>query len=257
MKEDYLTELAYRNKVVDMYEELNVELTSNIIRKIKASGDIGSFTKSQLRQLIKRGGKEVFLESLEKTSRLSSKRKKELKKLFEELAKEDIESYKTLYDYRGKKLEISETQYRLLNKQLKATEKEFNNFTRTIAFSNQKDFVDTMDKIYQQVVTGGIDFNTAFRQATNDLAEKGTTLPMKNGNNRSIESAVRQNLRTSIRDTARAINKDIGKILDCDGVQINISPNCRPDHEVINGQVFKVSSKVWQRNKHLLDDYLL
>ena len=77
---------------------------------------------------------------------------------------------------------------------------------------------------------------------------------MKDGKNRSIEAAVRQNLRTSIRDTARSINQDIGKQLGCDGVQINISPNCRPDHEVINGQVF--TNKQWQKHiKHLLDDF--
>lgn len=255
LKQDYLTDLAVSNKVVEMYEKLNVELTSDIIKKLKDTGDISSYTKQQLRNLIKRGGKEVFLESLEKTSSLTSKRKKELKTLFVELAKEDIESYKTLYDYRGKKLEVSKSQYDILNKQVKLTDKEFKNFTRTVAFSNQQDFVNAIDEIYQQVATGGIDFNSAFRQVTNDLAEKGTTLPMKNGANRSLEAAVRQNLRVSIRDTARAINQDIGEYLGCDGVQINISPNCRPDHEVINGQVFKTKSAKWQRYKHLLDDY--
>lgn len=253
LKEDYLSDLAYRNKVVEMYELLNIDLTKYIILTIKKEGDISSYSKAQMRQLIKRGGKDVFLNSLEETSRLTAKRKKELRTLFEELAKEDIESYKELYDYRGKKMLVSESQYKLLNKQVKMTEKEFKNFTRSVAFSSQKDFINTVDNIYQQVVTGGIDFDTAFRNATNELAQKGATLTMSNGNNRSIESAVRQNLRTAIRNTARSINQDIGKQLGCDGVQINISPNCRPDHEVINGQVF--TNKQWQKHKHLLDDF--
>ena len=255
LKEDYLVDLSYSNKVVEMYEKLNIELTSDIIKKLKETGDISSYTKSQLRQLAKRGGKEVFLSSLDKTSNLSSKRKTELKRLFIELTKEDIESYKKLYDYRDKKMEVSESQYDLLNKQVKMTDKEFKNFTRSIAFSNQKDFVNAIDTMYQQVVTGGTDFNTAFRQTTNELAQKGTTLPMSDGRNRSIEAAVRQNIRTAVRDTARLINQSIGKELDCDGVQINISPNCRPSHEVINGRVFKTNSMAWKKNKHLLEDY--
>lgn len=255
LKEDYLTDLALKNKVVDMYEKLNIDLTKNIIRKIKNTGDISTYTKAQLRQLIKRGGKEIFLESLEKTTSLTSQRKKELKAMFTELAKTDIESYKELYDYRGEKLELSQSQYDLINKQLKLTNKEFNNFTRTIAFSNQKDFVEAIDTMYQQIITGTKSFDEAFREATNQLAEKGTTLTMKNGVDRSIDAAVRQNLRTSIRDTARLINRDVGKQLNCDGVQINISPNCRPNHEVINGQVFKTKSAKWQRYKHLLEDY--
>lgn len=255
LKEDYLVDLSYSNKVVEMYEKLNVDLTSDIIKKLKETGDISSYTKSQLRQLIKRGGKEVFLSSLEKTSNLSSKRKTELRNLFIQLTKDDIESFKKLYDYRGKEMEVSESQYKLLNKQLKMTNKEFQNFTKSIAFSNQQDFVNAVDTMYQQVVTGGTDFNTAFRQTTNELAQKGTTLPMSDGRNRSIEAAVRQNIRTSVRNTARLINQSIGKELDCDGVQINISPNCRPSHEVINGKVFKVKSATWQRNKYLLEDY--
>ena len=255
LKEDYLTDLALNNKVVEMYEKLNIDLTKNIIRKLKQTGDISTYTKAQLRQLIKRGGKEIFLESLEKTAGLTSQRKKELKNMFIDLTKTDIESYKELYDYRGEKLEISQSQYNLINKELKLTNKEFNNFTRTVAFSSQKDYVDAIDEMYQQIITGTKGFDEAFRQVTNELAEKGTTLPMKNGVERSLDAAVRQNLRTSIRDTTRLINKDIGKQLNCDGVQINISPNCRPDHEVINGQIFKTKSAKWQRYKHLLDDY--
>ena len=146
LKEDYLSDLAYRNKVVEMYELLNIDLTKYIILTIKKEGDISSYSKAQMRQLIKRGGKDVFLNSLEETSRLTAKRKKELNALFEELAKEDIESYKELYDYRGKKMLVSESQYKLLNKQAKMTEKEFKNFTRSIAFSSQKDFINTLEK---------------------------------------------------------------------------------------------------------------
>ena len=209
LKEDYLTDLALNNKVVEMYEKLNIDLTKNIIRKLKQTGDISTYTKAQLRQLIKRGGKEIFLESLEKTAGLTSQRKKELKNMFIDLTKTDIESYKELYDYRGEKLEISQSQYNLINKELKLTNKEFNNFTRTVAFSSQKDYVDAIDEMYQQIITGTKGFDEAFRQVTNELAEKGTTLPMKNGVERSLDAAVRQNLRTSIRDTTRLINKDI------------------------------------------------
>ena len=255
LKEDYLVDLSYSNKVVELYEKLNIELTSDIINKLKETGDISSYTRSQIRQLAKRGGREIFFSSLEKASSISSERKTELKNIFVELAKEDIKSYKELYDYRDKKMEVSESQYDLLNKQIKMTEKEFKNFTRTIAFSNEKEFVNAVDTMYQQVVTGGTDFNTAFRETTDELAEKGTTLPMSDGRSRSIEAAVRQNIRTAVRDTARLINQSIGKELDCDGVQINISPNCRPTHEAINGKVFKVKSAAWQKNKHLLEDY--
>lgn len=252
---DYLDKIAYTNKVVAMYEELNTKLVKQIISKLKESGDLSTFTKSQLRTLAKRGGKEVFLEALNTTSALSSKRKKELVALFSEITKHDLESYKTLYDYRGKEMVLSESQLKILNNAVRITDKELKNMTRTIAFSCQEDFVNALDEMYLQVGTGAMDFQKAFRKTTNDLAKKGVTLKMKNGQNRSLEAAVRQNVLWGVRQNARELNKDIGRYLGCDGVQINISPNCRDDHIPINGQVFKLNSRAWRRYKHLLNDF--
>lgn len=252
---DYLDKIAYTNKIVQMYEELNTKLTKQIISKLKESGDLSTFTKHQLRTLAKRGGKEVFIDALNTTSALSSKRKKELIALFTEITKHDLQSYKTLYDYRGKEMKLSESQLKILNNAVRITDKELKNMTRTIAFSCQEDFVNALDEMYLQVGTGAVDYQTAFRKTTNALAEKGVTLPMKNGVNRSLEASVRQSVLWGIRQNARELNKDIGRYLGCDGVQINISPNCREDHRPINGQVFKLNSRAWRRYKHLLNDF--
>lgn len=252
---EYLDKIAYTNKVVAMYEELNTKLVKQIISKLKENGDLSTFTKSQLRTLAKRGGKEVFLEALNTTSALSSKRKKELVALFSEITKHDLESYRTLYDYRGKEMVLSESQLKILNNAVRITDKELKNMTRTIAFSCQEDFVNALDEMYLQVGTGAMDFQKAFRKTTNNLAKKGVTLKMKNGQNRSLEAAVRQNVLWGVRQNARELNKDVGRYLGCDGVQINISPNCRDDHIPINGQVFKLNNNRWRKYKHLLNDF--
>ena len=252
---EYLDKIAYTNKIVQMYEELNTKLTKQIISKLKESGDLSTFTKAQLKTLAKRGGREVFIEALNTTSNLSAKRKKELAELFAEITKHDLQSYKSLYDYRGKEMQLSEEQLKILNNAVRVTDKELKNFTKTIAFSTQQDFVNAIDEMYLQVGTGAVDYQTAFRKTTNALAEKGVTLPMKNGVNRSLEASVRQSVLWGIRQNARELNKDIGRYLGCDGVQINISPNCREDHRPINGQVFKLNSRAWRRYKHLLNDF--
>ena len=252
---DYLDKIAYTNKIVQMYEELNTKLTKQIISKLKENGDISSFTKHQLKTLAKRGGREVFIEALKTTSSLSTERKKELVALFTEITKHDLKSYKSLYDYRGKEMKLSESQLKILNNMVRATDKELKNFTKTIAFSSQKDFVDAVDEMYVQVGTGGIDYDTAFKKTTNNLAKKGVTLVTKNGNKKSLEASVRQSVLSGVRQNARMLNKDVGRYLGCDAVQINISPNCRDDHLPINGRTFKLNSYAWRRHKHLLEDF--
>lgn len=252
---EILKDLVYVNKVVSIYQELNINLTKSIIGKLKENGDLSSFTKSQLKQLKKTGGKEIFKQTLLKTKGLSKQRKKEILDLFEEISQKDVESYKKLYDYRGKELELSERQLQIVNVNAKRTNKELENMTKTIAFSSQTQYVKAVDSMYMQVVTGGIDYQTAFRKTTNELAKEGIILIDKRGYKRSLEASVRQNVLTGIRDTVREINQSVGKELDCDGVQINISPNCRDDHKPINGQRFKLNSKEWVKYKDLLNDY--
>lgn len=251
----YLEDKIFTNEIVKMYQKLNTELIDSIIDKLKETGDISSYTRQQVQNIAKRGGREIFINSIKNSKKLSKERKKELVALFSEITKDNIESYRELYNLADEKLEISNSQLKILNAMVKMTDGEINNFTKTIAFSNKQDFVNAIDKMYFQVTTGGTDFQTAFRQATNELAKKGVVLTMSNGNKRSLESAVRQNVMYGIRQTVREINDDIGEQLGCDGVQINISPNCRPEHHVINGKRFRVKSKEWKDNKDLLKDY--
>lgn len=256
-----LDKQSYTNKVVQMYEELNTELVNDILKKIKEQGNFTTVTKHQLKVLAKRGGTELFKSALKKTNLLSAKRKQELLNFFSQVINEDLYDYKDLYENKDLPLELSESQLKILNEMVKLTDSELQNFTKTIAFSSQKEFVNAVDKMYQQVVTGGIDFQSAFRKTTNDLAEKGVTLPMKNGNNRSIEAAVRQNVLYGIRRTSQQINDDLIDYLGADAVQINISRNCRPSHQVINGKVFslKKNNKKYpyfkKEYQELLEDY--
>ena len=253
-----LEKIVYTNNVVKMYQELNTEIVKDIIKRLKENGDISSYTKAQMRQLIKTGGKETFIEALKKTNGLSAERKQELTNLFYEIGQKDIESYTELYKYRNKELKLSDSQRKLLEHNINSTNKELKNFTKTIAFSSQNEFVNAVDKMYLEVATGGIDFQTAFKKTTNDLAQKGIVLTTKKKGKsveKSIEAVVRQNIQYSLREAVRGINKSVGDELGCDGVQINISPNCRPEHRVINGQKFRVDSKKWQDNKDLLEDY--
>ena len=111
-----------------------IEITADIINRVSQMQDITETTRKQLEVLKQTNGTEIFNKALEETSILTAETKKYLKALFEDMAKEDIEGYKELYEYRGKPFKLSDTQYRILNQGLKDTNKVLKNFTNTIAF---------------------------------------------------------------------------------------------------------------------------
>ena len=98
---EYLEEIEF-NKVVDLYEKLNISIMADIIKRVSQMQEITVTSKEQLKILIQTNGIEIFNKALEEASMLRGETKNELKLMFEQMIKEDMEGYKKLYDYRNK-----------------------------------------------------------------------------------------------------------------------------------------------------------
>lgn len=239
---EYLNLIEF-NDVVELYNKLNIEITADIIDRVSEMQDITETTKKQLEILKQINGTEIFNEALKKTSMLTAETKKALRLLFEDMAKEDIEGYKELYKYKDKPFKLSDTQYKILNEGLKATNKTLKNFTSTIAFQSQQAYVNTVDNAYMKVVSGAFDYATAIHTACQELADKGITLKDRLGRNVQLEVAVRRNVMTGIQQTANNINRDIEEYLGCDGYEVTAHLGARPTHAEEQGKQFAISKE--------------
>lgn len=205
--------------------------------------DITQTSIKQLKILKQINGIEIFNKALEETSMLTAQTKKELKQLFENMAKEDIEGYKELYEYRNKPFKLSDTQYKILNQGVKETNRLLKNFTNTIAFQSKQAYVDTVDNAYMKVASGAFDSATAIHTACQELANKGITLRDKLGRNVQLEVAVRRNVMTGIRQTANHINRDIEEYLGCDGYEVTAHLGARPTHAEAQGKQYAINHR--------------
>jgi len=175
---EYLSLIEF-NDVVNIYNKLNIEIMSDIIKRVSQMQDITETTKKQLEILKQTNGTKIFNETLEKTSMLTAETKKVLKDLFNSMVIEDIQGYKELYQYRNKLFKLSENQYKILNQGLKQTNRLLKNMTNTIAFQSKQTYVEAIDKAYMQVVSGAFDYATAINNTCQELANKGITLKDK------------------------------------------------------------------------------
>lgn len=239
---EYLNLIEF-NDVVELYNKLNIDITADIIKRVSQMQDITETTKKQLEILKQTNGTEVFNETLEKTSMLTAEVKKALKLLFEDMAKEDIEGYKELYEYRDKTFKLSEIQYKILNQGLRQTNKTLKNFTNTIAFKSKQMYVNTIDEAYMKVVSGAFDYQSAISTTCQELADKGITLKDKLGRNIQLEVAVRRNVLSGIHETANNINRDIEDYLGCDGYEVTAHTGARPSHAEAQGKQYAINKK--------------
>ncbi len=239
---EYLEKIEF-NRVVELYNKLNIEITADIIQRIAGMNDITSTTKDELKILLQTNGIDVFNKALEKTSLLTTERKKQLKRLFEEMAQEDMQAYKELYDYRSKVFKLSESQYKILNQGLKLTDKTLKNLTNTIAFQSQQMYVDAVDLAYMQIASGAFDYATAIKNAVQSLADAGITLKDKAGRKVQLEVAVRRNVMTGIMQAANLINRNIEEYLGCDGYEVTAHLGARPTHAEAQGKQYALKKE--------------
>lgn len=251
------------NKVVELYEQLNINISSDIIRRIEKMGNITETSKYQIKKLTQLNGKEIFNKALLETAKLDSQTVSALKSIYEEMAKIDIQGFKELYDYADKPFELSASQYQILNEGIKATNKELKNFTKSIAFGSQQLYINTVDEAFNKVVTGAFDYNTAIKQAYNKVAEQGITLKDSANRNVQLDVAIRRNVLGGIQNTANAMNRDIEEYLGCDGYEVTAHVGARDSHAIAQGKQYAISKKdankykvgFWGDVKHLWNEY--
>ena len=239
---EYLEEIEF-NKVVDLYEKLNISIMADIIKRVSQMQEITVTSKEQLKILIQTNGIEIFNKALEEASMLRGETKNELKLMFEQMIKEDMEGYKELYDYRKKDFKLSQTQHKLLNQGFTQTNKTLKNFTNTIAFSSKQAYVQAVDEAYFKVASGAFNYATAISQASQKLADKGITLKDKAGRNVQLEVAIRRNIRWGIQETANKINRDIEDELGCNGYEVSAHTGARPTHAEEQGKQFALTKE--------------
>lgn len=237
---EYLEGIEF-NKIVKLYTQLNIDITRNIIDKMQDTDLM--ITKEQLKILVRTNGKEIFEQTLNKTANLSPQVKKELIKLYEDMAKEDLEGYKELFEYRDKEFKLSDSQIQILEQGIKQTNKTLKNFTKTIAFNSQQSYVEAVDRAYLQVASGGIDYITAIDNTCKDLAEKGVTLKDKAGRDTKIEVAVRRNVLGGIQTTANEMNRDLERELGCNGYEVTAHSGARPTHAEAQGKQYALTKE--------------
>lgn len=259
---EYLNSIEF-NDVVMLYNRLNIEITADIINRVSQMQEITSTTRMQLEILKQTNGIEVFNNALLKTSSLTSRTKKALKLLFEDVAKEDLQGYKELFEYRNKPFKLSELQYEILNQGMNETNNTLKNLTNTIAFQTQQIYVDMVDEAYMQVVSGGFDYQSVINKTCQKLANKGITLKDRLGRNVQLEVAVRRNILSGIHQTANKINRDIEKNLGCNGYEVTAHMGARPSHAEAQGQQYawyeedalKYNIGLWKNVEHLWEEY--
>lgn len=124
---------------------------------------------------------------------------------------------------------------------------DLSNMVQTLGFVNHDGVSRPLTEAYQQacdfafqkVAMGAQDYNSAIRQATKGLAERGiVSIDYETGRSTTIEAAVRRNVMSALGTMQEQISQQNHDDLGCDGWEISAHGASAPDHEPIQGKQY-------------------
>lgn len=257
MKDDKKLELLLE-RFYNRFNQYNTKLLEKLGEAIKKFDGVSPSTAHKIAQELKYGADMDDL--MAELSRLSGKSIKDIEEAFDIVAEENV-AFAEVYA-KAKNMEFvdykdNEQLKRLVKGIAGETNATFKNLSKTRAigfvlkdkngkktFKNLKDtYRDLIDEAVFNVETGVSDYQSAMRGVMKQLADSGVKVHEEkvgypSGYNRRIDSSVRQNVLTGVRQVNITTQKIVGRQFGADGVEISAHSPCAEDHLHIQGKQF-------------------
>lgn len=229
------------DEIVEIYAQLEADILQDMARRIARLGKVTEATKWQAQLLAETGALKKDVNRLLK--KYDPAIQKEIKAIYNDaLIKNARADNRIFTEALGHG--VSDINAQVMLASIKKTHSDLSRLTITTAYTTEQQFVQQANNAYMQVATGAVDYDSAMKNACNNLARDGITgVQYRNGKpvRLSIENAVRMNVITGVNQTASAMTMSNCEELGCDLVETTAHIGARPSHEEWQGQIFSIS----------------
>lgn len=245
---DYLLHLSEGAEQISA--QLHTDILKDIVRRIRARrlrGDdylLTAVDKWQIEALLESGYlRDEVAQDIAKATGLQQT---EIAEAFEDAGVRAMEYDDRIYQNAGiSPISLWESPHmvRLMQRNYEATMGEWTNFTRTTADAAQTAFIETMDQIYNRVLSGASGYISAYTDAIDRLASNGLFILYPTGHRDTIETATLRCVRTGVSQATAQIQTARMDELDIDLVLVSSHMGARPEHAEWQGKVYSRSGK--------------
>lgn len=206
---------------------------------------------------------------LNELSKITGLTIKDLKKILEKTAKDNLKFADTYYKARNIETPVYEENkalQRLVNSVYNITGKEFKNIAKSTGFrlldAKGNPMLLDIDKTYKEVIDrcviaisqGQETYQQAIRDTVKQLSMSGVRrIDYKSGYSRRLDSTVRMNILDSIRQISNESQRLFGEEFDSNGVEISTHLNPSPDHYMQGRQFSNEEYKKLQNGENAKD----
>ena len=239
-------------RLINRIEQANTYILTKMGEDIKKIGSLTPTEAQQLGQILKYGGD--YEKIARELARITNLNVQDIYEIFEEVAKSDYRFAKQFYDYRGVRY-IPYDQNIELHRQVDAIRnimlQNYISKTNAIGFtftdlngnktfkSLENTYRELIDKAVLSVSQGKTTFQDEMYRAIKEIGASGLkTLDYESGRSMRLDSAVRMQMRDTLRELHNEEQRLFGEEFDADGVELSVHFNPAPDHEEAQGKQF-------------------
>lgn len=237
---------ALRDAASDLLQPVINYLLRDIAERIAKAGQLTATAQYETWKLQQLGVSQRDLRTyLKKALKVSTAK---LKQLLTQSAEAGYNyDLGTLPTVRAIPFEENEAVQQIVRAAIAQTQGTLENLTQTLGMVDPYGHVnplrDTyrkcMDYAFEQVSSGAVDYNTAIREATRNLAAKGVEfIDYESGVTTSLEAAVRRNIMGALGLMQEQISQCNHDQYGATGWEIDAHSNSAPDHEPIQGKQY-------------------
>lgn len=256
MIDDKLIDIVIE-RLISRIEDTNTYILQEIGNSIKQIRDITPSKRHQLIQILKYG--ENYQDILNKLSKMTNLNLKDIKDIFKEVSKKDLNFAKNFYKYRNIPF-VEYEQNEALKRQTEAlaniVKNEMYNFTRSNVLGytirdlrGRPQFIGlretynrVLDEAFLNVGQGKESFDSAMTRIMKDIGGSGLkTIEYQSGRSVRLDSSIRMHLKGRLRELHNENQKLFGAEFDYDGYEISVHSNPAEDHQLVQGRQFSIA----------------
>lgn len=226
------------DEIIEIYSQLETDILQDMARRLARIGKVTDATKWQAQMLAEAGGLKKNIGRI--LAKYDKAIVKQIKDTFTDAleinARNDNRIFKAAT---GRTVSAPNAQAMLST--IQKCHSDLSRLTLTTAATTETQFVQQANRVYMQTQSGAFDYDTAMKNAADELNKRGiTTVHYENGRpvTRSIESAVRMNILTSINQTAANQTLSNAEELGVEKFEVTAHMGARPEHEAWQGKIY-------------------
>lgn len=237
------------DKLIEMYQELEDWIISDIAMRLIKSGEISGTTDRELWKLQQMGLHHT--EIVKRISQMTGKSRDEVRRLLRDSVmtsfSDDAEVLKRLGDIQTPLQ--NNAAIMAMNAEMMKTFGELNNLTRTTMLQTQRDLLNMLNEVDYRVASGMQSYSSAICEVLDRYAQSGVVIDYPTGSRRSLEAAVRCCVVTSMNQTAAQVTNQYIAQKGIEYVLVSAHMGARhskkfpdgiPSHDHWQGKVYKI-----------------